>query len=81
LGWVGCTIGKICFIFDFILHTASTIDACAFNSILPSLSLIDMGYIMLSFEGMWVSMGVMRHPASYPMGTRDSFPGGKAAGA
>jgi hypothetical protein len=21
------------------------------------------------------------HPASYPMGTRDSFPGGKAAGA
>jgi hypothetical protein len=28
--------------FDFILHTAYTVDACAFISILPLLSLIDM---------------------------------------
>jgi hypothetical protein len=27
-----------------------------------------LGYIMLSFERIWVSMGVVRHPASYPMG-------------
>jgi hypothetical protein len=40
-----------------------------------------LGYIMLGFERIWVSMGVVRHPTSYPMGTRDSFPGGKAAGA
>jgi hypothetical protein len=30
-------------------------------------------YIMLSFGRIWVSMGVVRHPASYPMGIRDSF--------
>jgi hypothetical protein len=30
-----------------------------------------LGYIMLSFGRIWVSMGVVRHPASYPMGTRD----------
>jgi hypothetical protein len=40
-----------------------------------------LGYIMLSFERIWVSMGVVRHTASYLMGTRDSFPGGKVAGA
>jgi hypothetical protein len=28
-----------------------------------------------------VQNGSGAHPASYPMGTRDSFPGGKAAGA
>jgi hypothetical protein len=28
-----------------------------------------------------VQKGSGAHPASYPMGTRDSFPGGKAAGA
>jgi len=28
-----------------------------------------------------VRNGSGAHPASYPMGTRDSFPGGKAAGA
>jgi hypothetical protein len=39
-----------------------------------------LGYIMLSFGRIWVSMGVVRHPASYPMGIRDSFSGGKAAG-
>jgi hypothetical protein len=39
-----------------------------------------LNYIMLSFGGIWVSMSVVRHPASYPMGTRDSFPGGKATG-
>jgi hypothetical protein len=28
-----------------------------------------------------IQNGSGAHPASYPMGTRDSFPGGKAAGA
>jgi hypothetical protein len=37
-------------------------------------------YIMLSFVRIWVGMGVVRHPASYPMGTRDSFPGVKRPG-
>jgi hypothetical protein len=40
-----------------------------------------LGYIMLSFGRIWVDVGVLRHPACYPMGIRDSFPGGKAAGA
>jgi hypothetical protein len=31
-------------VFDFILHTAYTVDACALTSILLSLSLIDMIY-------------------------------------
>jgi hypothetical protein len=36
-----------------------------------------LGYIMLSFGKMWVSMGgVVRHPGSYPVGNRDSFPVG-----
>jgi hypothetical protein len=39
---MGRTIGKICFVFDFILHTAFT--ACALTSILSSLSLIDKTY-------------------------------------
>jgi hypothetical protein len=39
-----------------------------------------LGYIMLSFGRIWVSMRVTRHPASYPMGTRDSFPGVKRPG-
>jgi hypothetical protein len=30
-----------------------------------------LGYIMLSFGRICVSMGVVRHPASYPMGTSD----------
>jgi hypothetical protein len=37
-------VGKICFVFDFILHTAYNVDAFAITSILPSLSLIDMTY-------------------------------------
>jgi hypothetical protein len=37
-------VGKICFVFDFFLHTAYTVDACALTSILPSLSLIDTIY-------------------------------------
>jgi len=37
-------VGKICFGFDFILHTAYPIDACALIIILPSLPLIDMIY-------------------------------------
>jgi hypothetical protein len=41
-----------------------------------------LGCIMWRFGRMiWVSMGVVIYKASYPMGTRDSFPGGKAAGA
>jgi hypothetical protein len=44
LGEVGSTFGKICFVFDSILHTAYTADACALISILPALSLIDMTY-------------------------------------
>jgi hypothetical protein len=39
-----------------------------------------LGYIMLSIGRIWVSMGVVKHPSSYPNGTRDSFPGGKVAG-
>jgi hypothetical protein len=35
---------KICFVHDFILHTAYTVDACALTSILPSLSLMDTTY-------------------------------------
>jgi hypothetical protein len=31
-----------------------------------------LGYIMLIFERICVGMDVMRPPASYPMGTRDS---------
>jgi hypothetical protein len=37
-------------------------------------------YVMLGFGRIWVSMGVVRHPASYPMGTRDIFPGDQEAG-
>jgi hypothetical protein len=44
LGYVGSTVGKICFVFDFIFHTTYTVDACALTSILPSLSLIDILY-------------------------------------
>jgi hypothetical protein len=40
-----------------------------------------LGYIMLGFERLWVTMGVVKHPASYPMCTRDSFRGDKVAGA
>jgi hypothetical protein len=29
-----------------------------------------LGYNMLSFERIWISMRIVRHPASYPMGTR-----------
>jgi hypothetical protein len=36
--------GKICFVFDIILHTVYTVVACALTSILPSLFLIDMIY-------------------------------------
>jgi hypothetical protein len=39
-----------------------------------------LSYIMLGFERVCVSMGAVRHPASYPMGTRDSFPGIKRPG-
>jgi hypothetical protein len=39
-----------------------------------------LGYIMLSFGRIWVSMGVVRHRASYAVGIRGSFPGSKATG-
>jgi hypothetical protein len=39
-----------------------------------------VGHIMLGFERICVIMGVVRDPASYPMGTRDSFPGLKRRG-
>jgi hypothetical protein len=37
-------VGKSCFVFDFVIPTDYTVDACALTSILPSLSLIDMIY-------------------------------------
>jgi hypothetical protein len=40
---LGCsTVGMICFVFDFILHSAYTVDACALTSILRSPSFINM---------------------------------------
>jgi len=36
---------------------------------------------MLSFGKIWVSVGAVIHTASYPMDTRDSYPGGRTAGA
>jgi hypothetical protein len=44
LGWVGSTVGKICFVFDFILHTSFTVVVCALTNILPSLCLVDIEY-------------------------------------
>jgi hypothetical protein len=41
---VGNAVGQICFVFDFILHFAYTVDAYTLTSILPSLSLIIMIY-------------------------------------
>jgi hypothetical protein len=40
----GNTGGKSCFVLDFILHTACTVDECAITSILPTLSLIGLIY-------------------------------------
>jgi hypothetical protein len=37
-------VGKICFVFNFVLQNAYTADACALTSKLPSLSLKDMTY-------------------------------------
>jgi hypothetical protein len=42
---VGSTVSNICFVFDFILHNAYTLDAGALTSMLPSLSVIYMIYI------------------------------------
>jgi hypothetical protein len=51
----------------------------------------DWTIVVLGFDSRWgagnfslnhlVQTGSWAHPASYPMGTRSSFPGGKAAGA
>jgi hypothetical protein len=46
LGWVGNKVLKICFVFDFLPHTACTVDACALNRILLSLYLRGMMYCM-----------------------------------
>jgi hypothetical protein len=40
-----------------------------------------LSYILLSFGKIWVSVGAVIHTASYPMDTRDSYPGGRTAGA
>jgi hypothetical protein len=53
--------------------------ACYISSFKTLFSVL--GYIMLSFGRIWVNMGVVIQPAFYPKGTRDSFRGGKAAGA
>jgi hypothetical protein len=37
-------VGNICFFFEFILHSAYTVDARALTSILSPLSLIDIMY-------------------------------------
>jgi len=44
LRYVGNRVDKICFVFDFILHTTYIVDACALTGILLSLSLIDTAY-------------------------------------
>jgi hypothetical protein len=44
LSEIGSTVGKIFLVFDFIIHTAYTVGACALTSILPSLSLMGMLY-------------------------------------
>jgi hypothetical protein len=44
LCWVGIIVGEMCLVYDFILHTTYTVDACSLTSILPSLSMIDMIY-------------------------------------
>jgi hypothetical protein len=46
----------ICFVFDFILHTAYTVDACALTSILLLLSLIDMIYYTADTKAMPASV-------------------------
>jgi hypothetical protein len=40
----------ICFVFDFILHTAYTVDACTLTSIRLSLTLIDATYYTVDTE-------------------------------
>jgi hypothetical protein len=47
--------------------------ACFISSFKTLFSIL--GYITLSFGRIWVNMGVVRHSAFYPMGTRDPFPG------
>jgi hypothetical protein len=63
-------MGKICSVFDFILHTTFSVDACALTSIMPSLSLIDMIYfttdtkatpasvqgVCVHFQIIWISL-------------------------
>jgi len=46
----------ICFVFDFILHTPYTVDACALTSVLLSLSLIDVIYFKADRKAMPASV-------------------------
>jgi hypothetical protein len=50
----------MCFVFNFILHTAYTLDACALNNILPSLSLIGMLYFKADKNDAGVGWGRRR---------------------
>jgi len=45
-------VGKICFVLDFILHSAYTVDARALSSTLPSLSLKDMIFFTADSKSM-----------------------------
>jgi hypothetical protein len=60
LGWVGGKVGKICFVFDFILHTAYTVEPCELTSIMPSLSLIDMIYFTVDTKASPASASIFR---------------------
>jgi hypothetical protein len=69
----------ICFVFDFILHYSSVgtalghgLDNRGSGVRFPA----GAGNFSLHHR---VQNGSGAHPASYPMGTRDSFLGGKAA--
>jgi hypothetical protein len=60
LAYVGSIVRKICFVSDFILYTAYTVDACAIVSTLPSLSLIGMVYFTADTSDAGVGSGLRR---------------------
>jgi hypothetical protein len=43
-------VDKNCFVFNFILHTAYALDACALTIILPSVSFIDIIYCTIDIK-------------------------------
>jgi hypothetical protein len=57
---VGSTIGKIGFVFDLILQAAYIVGACAFTSIVPSLSLVDMIYFKADTKTTLASASILR---------------------